>query len=91
MKQRHRQIAHILGSEREPLDQAGATHHRHRVREPHRLGITTGARGKDHRHRVGTADLARRQGARRRHRVAIFGAIDIHNGDAGQVQTVEQP
>ena len=65
VKQRHRQVADVVGRDVELRDQAGPAHHRHSVGERHGLRVAAGARREDHHERVVRADFAVRDQRRR--------------------------
>ena len=90
VKQRHRQVTHVVAGDLEPVDQARAAQDRHRVGEAHRLRVTAGARREDHRHGIDACDVAGNQRSRGRHRVAVTVALDIQDRCTAQVEPVEQ-
>jgi len=91
VEQRHRQVAHIVGGEFEPVDQAGAAHHRHRVGESDGLRIAAGARCEDHQNWVRAVYFPmRHKRFRRCHRLTVGTTADIEHGRATQIEAVKQ-
>jgi hypothetical protein len=91
VKQRHRQVADVIGGDVVLKDQAGATHDRHPVREPNGLGVAAGAGREDHHQGVGGCDLpVGDQPWRRGHRLGVAGRVHVENLNPVEIQAVQQ-
>jgi hypothetical protein len=91
VEQRHRQVADVGSVKAVPLDQRAPGEQDHRVGHLDSLRLTAGARGEDHHERVVGTDLAMRyQCGRGGDAPSPFVGAHVEDGDAGQVEVVEQ-